>query len=149
MRFEIYQGEKITVTSSNLNLEGQLQKGLKYHVKLFKNDVLLIEWNLATILLSNSVNIRYQTLPIEITEVSHRGLFKFIVWFRLNKMVVKLRPFKKEYFQIFLNGNKIAGVYNPKKLTLGYRQYVLETDSEDETMNINIIIAFLLRLIPV
>lgn len=149
MRFNIYQGEKISVTSSSLNLEGQLQKGMRYHVKLFKGDVLLIEWNLATILLSNSVNISYQNLPVEITEVSHRGLFKFIVWFGLSEFVVKLRPFKKAYFQIFSNGDKVADVYFPKKATLGYRQYLLETNSENEETNINIIIAFLLRLIPV
>ena len=149
MQFEIYQGEKITVSSSTLHLEGQIQKGSRYHVKLLKNNDLLIEWNLATIFFSNSINIRYQNLPQEITEASRRGLFKFVVWFGFNEMVVQLRPFRKAYYYIFLGGQKVANVYFSKKITLGYRQYTMETVSEDETININIIVAFLLRLIPV
>jgi hypothetical protein len=149
MRFEIYQGEKITVSSSNLFLEGRLQKGTKYHVKLFNGDVLIIEWHLAAILISNKVTVIHQNLPIEITEVFRRGLFKFVVLFGLNEMVLKMRPFKKAYYYIFLNGDKVAEVYFPKKVTMGYRQFLLETNSDDEATNINIIVAFLLRLITV
>jgi|GEM_PF-7095289 len=149
MRFEIHQGEKITVSSSNLFLEGQLQKGSKYHVKLFKDDTLIIEWHLATILISNKVTIVHQNLPVGITEVAHRGLFKFVIWFGLNEMVVKMRPFKKAYYHIHLNRDKVAEVYFSKKVTMGYRQFLLETNTEDEATNINIIVAFLLRLIPV
>jgi hypothetical protein len=149
MKFDIYQGEKITVTSSNLHLEGQLQKRARYQVKLFRNDTLLLEWHLATILISNKVTIKYQNLPIEISEVFHRGLFKLVVWFGLNEIVVKMRPFKKAYYHIFYNEEKVAEVHFPKKFTMGYRQFLLETNSEDEEMNINIIIAFLLSLLPV
>jgi hypothetical protein len=50
---------------------------------------------------------------------------------------------------IYLNEQKIANGFFPKKFTAGYRQFAIETFTEDEILNLYIVQAFLLQLLPV
>jgi hypothetical protein len=150
MQFEIYQGEKIEVSSKGkIFLKGELQKGARYRIKLDKDNVFILEWALSTILWFRRVEVIYQNLPLPIFSLGHRGLFSFELKYEENAVVVRLRPFRKAYYFIYFNGEKIGEVYFSKKLTLGYRQFNLITDTNDETINLYIIISFLLQLIPV
>jgi hypothetical protein len=148
MRFDVYQGEKIEVSSPDYTLYGQFQGSIKHHVKLFEGEKLILEWSLPTILLFRKVTIRFQDLPIPIYDVKHRGLWSLVVVFGDNEIVVKQRPFRKAFFQIHLNGNKVADVYYPKKFMAGYTRYIIETNTENYEDNLNCIVAFLLHLRP-
>ena len=150
MQFEIYQGEKIEVSCNDKHfLRGEFQSSTRYHVKLFKDANLILEWALPTILLFRSVNIKYQNLSIPISSVNHKGLFRFELKYDENTISIRSRPLRKLYYFIYLNGEKIGEVFFPKKVTLGYRQFTLVTSTDNEIINLYVVLAFLLGLIPV
>src|SRR5215203_3465346 len=114
MEFEIYQGEKIEVNCNGKHfLRGELQSSTRYHIKLFKDDNLILEWALPTVLLLRSVDIKYQNLPIPISSVNHKGLFGFELKYEENAILVRMRPLRKLYYFIYLNGEKIGEVLFP------------------------------------
>lgn len=150
MEFNIYQGEKIIVQSLGKDyLLGEIQKGIKYRIKLFNKDLIILEWALPAILVFRSVNIIYQNLPLPIFNAKHKGVLGFELQYGDNTIFIKVRPLRKTYCFLYSNGEKIGEVYFAKKLTLGYRQFIISTSIEDETTNLYVIISFLLKLIPV
>jgi hypothetical protein len=101
MQFEVYQGEKIEVNCNDgYFLRGELQSSTRYHVKLFKNDIFILEWALPTVLFFRSVDIKYQNLPVPILGVNHKGLFGFELKYEENTILVRMRPLRKLYYFI-------------------------------------------------
>ena len=150
MQFEVYQGKKIEVKSNGkIYLTGELQKGSRYRVKLVKDNFFILEWALPALLWFSKVDIIFQNLPLPIFDVRSFGLFSFEMTFGENTILVRLRPFRKAYYFIYFNGEKIGEVFFSKKLTLGNRQFKICIYSHDETINLYVIISFLLQLIPV
>jgi hypothetical protein len=149
-QFEIYDGEKIEVQcNGKVFLRGEPQKGLRYRVRLSKDDSFILEWALPAILLFRRVEVMSENLPFPILSARHRGLFSFEVTFGEDTMVVRIRPFRKAYCFIYFNGEKIGEVYFAKKLMLGYRQFRVVSNTDDETINLYVVISFLLQLWPV
>ena len=150
MMFDIYQGKEIEVTSNGKSfLNGEFQGQIANHIKVFKDDSFILEWARPTLLFLRSIDIKYQNLPFPILSVRHKGLFGFELSYESNIVLVKMRPLRKAYYFIYFNGEKIGEVYNPEAPTLGYSKYTLVTNTDDETINLYVVLTFLLPLTPV
>jgi hypothetical protein len=150
MEFFIYEGEKIEVTSSGkIFLIGEVQKGLRYNLKFYKNGELLFETRFPIIRLYGKVpKIIQHNLKYPIEEFGKKGLFGFYLKFNGNSSYIKMQPFRKAYFVFYLNEIKIGEIYNAWKITLGYSECKMITDTDNEEINLYLLITYILFALP-
>ena len=148
MTFTVAQKDEITVYhNESLFFKAIVKNGIKFNLQFFKDDNLILETNSLTIIFFKKVWIKEQKLPYDIEFAKQKGLWGFVVAFRNHLIYSKLRPLQNPAYRFYLDEQLIAEVHNGKGITTG-RHYIVSTTTEDEILNLYLLIAFVIQFIP-
>ncbi len=149
MTFKISQEEDVRVYyRGKLFLKADVKNGIKYKLQLFKGDSLILETSSFAFILFKKVWIKEQNLPYYIESAKQKGLWGFELIFDKHSIFTKQRPLKKHVFRLYLDNELIGEIQNDKGITVG-RHYIMKTTTEDEIMNLYLIIAFVIQFISI
>lgn len=147
MKFTISQEEEVRVyCRENLFLRAHVNNCINYNLHFFKDNKLILETSSFAFFLFKKVWINKQNLPFYIESAKQKGLWGFELIFDKHSIYTKQRALKNPVYRLYLNNELIGDVQNDKGITVG-RHYILKTTTEDEVMNLFLIIAFVIQFI--
>ncbi|HEY9705607.1 MAG TPA: hypothetical protein V6C58_24425 [Allocoleopsis sp.] len=147
MTFKISQEEEVRVYHrENLFLRADVKNGINYKLQFFKGDSLILETSSFAFILFKKVWIKEQSLPYYIESARQKGHWGFELTFDKHSIYTKQRPLKKPAYRLYLDNELIGEILNDKGITVG-RHYIVKTTTEDEVMNLYLIIAFVVQFI--
>ena len=147
MTFTVSQKDEINVYhGSRLFLKAYVKNSIKYNLRFFKDDKFILETSSFAFMLFKKVWIIEQCLPYNIDVARQKGVFGFIVTFDNHSIYTKHRPLRTPAYNFFLNNHLIGEVEDYKGITIG-RHYTVNTFTDDETLNLYLLIAFIIQFI--
>lgn len=119
--------------------------GFKVRSKYYQNNNLICESTLITYFLKQNVEIEYQNMSNQILLYRNNG-WCYSLFSNNIEYALKIKIFKKPSFRLFANGQQIGTIGNPNNITLEGRNYEMKTDTNDEEVNLNLLILFISQL---
>lgn len=146
MNLTIRQNINITVNNSEKQFLFVKRKlGGKVISQFYQNDSLVLESSLYTIFLRQTIDITYQNLPHFVSFQRTRGWY-YSLLFEETILSLKVKYFRRPTFRLLKDGVEIATLENPKLIAIESRYYEMNTSTEDETINLYLMILFLAQL---
>lgn len=146
MNLLINQAININVfQKEDLFLHVKRDLGIKVISQFFRNGDLICQSSLITYFLKQHVEIEYQNLPDNIHLFRQRGWYYSLMCENV-EYSLKIKPFRRPAFRLYANGQVIGTIGGTNSLTLEGRNYEMRTDSEDENINVILLILFLFQL---
>ena len=147
MTFTISQREEVRVYhEKKLFFKADVKNGITYNLRFFRSDNLILETNSFSFILFKKVWIKEQYLPYNIETVRQKGLWGFLMTFNNHSIYTKQRPLQTPAYELYLDEQLVGEVRNRKGISVG-RHYIVNTATEDEMLNLYLLISFVIQLI--
>lgn len=147
MRFTVSQRDEILVhNKEDLFFRATVRNFIKYRLRFYIKDEFVLETSSFAFALYKKVWIKEQNLPFVIEQVRQKGCWGFTVEFDNHLIYIKQTPFRNTFYKLYLDGEPIGEVKNANGITIG-RHYVVETNTEDELLNLYLLISFVIQFI--
>ena len=146
MLLSIRQVKNITINQGESQFVFVKRKfGFKVISQFYKNGELIFESSLYTIFLRQIVEILYQDLPNSIV-LKRVGGWYYSLFYNESVLSIKVTYFRRPVFKLFKDGKEIGSIGNPKLVSIESRYYEMNTDIEDESINLYFLILFVSQL---
>jgi hypothetical protein len=147
MKFIVSQEEKITVSNNgNLFFKADAKNYIKYNLRFYKEDKFILETSSMAFVFFKKIWVKEQYLPYDIEFVKQKGLFGFLLKFNGNLIYIRQRPLRNPVYRLYFNGILMGEVQDYKGISVG-RHYTVTTFTEDEILNLYLLITFAIQLI--
>lgn len=148
MEFSILYADKIRVfNGEELFLSADIKNRVKLNLRFYKDNDFILETNFFGFLFFKSVKVKSQSLPYPIESTKQKGIFGFIMEYNDHLIYTVQKPLNQPSYTLFLNGSKMGEIFDSKDIRVG-RKYLMKTDTENHTINLYLLLAFLIQLSP-
>lgn len=148
MEFEIIGDGKIEVLKQGEPfMYGESKAGLlRLTYKYYMGDTLLLRYRVKYFL-SRKFEILEQNLPFLINVYKENGYLSHSMDFSNHRILVKGFQHSPP-FVIYLDEKEIAQVYTPAKILFGYQKWYMTTQTNVDSINVMLLLAFLMQSMP-
>jgi hypothetical protein len=144
----IYQEDTIWVSrNGDVFLTVKRKEGWKTTSSVFLNEHLILKSTWSATIAFVSIKIREQHLPDTIELQKRKGKFLLVV--NQQELYIKLRYFKRPQFLLYKNGHQVGSVHYTKLITLGYGEYRMQTETNDQQLDLYFLLLFIMQLSPI
>lgn len=149
MNFSIIYGGTIEVfKNEDIFLKANVNNRIKTHLNFFKGNKSILESTLFSFFTWRKVKLTYQNLPHPIDRIFQMGVLKFGLTFNNHFIICSQKPFQKTLCLLYLDDTEIASIQSSTKPTMGYSRYTMISQSDDDEINLYLLLCFLLPYTP-
>ena len=118
------------------------------NLSIFKESNLIVESTFFGFLLFKWVKLKQQNLPFVIHQIKQKGLFGFYLNYNEHEIYISQKPFRSPSYMLYLDKVLIAQIYDAKGIHVT-RKYTMKTNTDDENINLYLLLLFILQLAPI
>ena len=148
-QFEVMYGGKVEVTRlGEVFLKAEIKDRVNRYLDFYKDGKLIMKSSVFSFVIWNKIKVTFQDLPDSFTVIERVGQLQYKMRFGSLNVNTVYHPFGSPLYSIYLDKEGIAEVTSPKLLIGGYDKFTIVSQSDDDTINLYLLLALLIQMKP-
>ena len=113
--------------------------------KFYQKDKLIFESSLYSIFLKQILNVQFQSLPDSVILEGKKGWY-YELYYDDVVLSMNVKLFHRPAYRLLMNGEDVGSIGNPHIIAVEHRYYEMNSDIDDEKIDLYFLLLFLTQL---